>query len=99
MAAGRVLLDRDVDPGLIAGMVGCIEADSDNRVSDIHVWRVGAGSLSAIVSVVTHHPRPPAHYKALLSDFDELAHITVEVNRCEGESCILPVADGKARKR
>jgi cation diffusion facilitator family transporter len=91
---GRILLDRDVDPQLVANIVNRIEAESDNRVSDIHVWRVGANSLSAILSVVTHHPQPPEHYKRLLADFAELEHVTVEVNGCEGESCIQPPVPG-----
>jgi cation diffusion facilitator family transporter len=85
---GRILLDRDVDPRFVSEIVQRIETESDNRVSDIHVWRVGAGSLSAILSVVTHHPQPPEHYKQLLSEFDELEHVTVEVHGCEGESCV-----------
>jgi cation diffusion facilitator family transporter len=94
MDTGRILLDRDVDPQLVSDMVGRIEAESDNRVSDIHVWRVGANCLSAILSVVTHHPQPPEHYKQLLSEFHELEHVTVEVHGCEGESCIQPPVPG-----
>jgi hypothetical protein len=55
---------------------------------------VGANSLSVILSVVTHHPRPPEHYKRLLEDFAELEQVTVEVNGCEGESCIQPPVPG-----
>jgi len=94
MDTGRILLDRDVDPGFVSEIVRRIEAESDNRVSDIHVWRIGAGSLSVILSIVTHHPQPPEHYKELIGDFDEIAHVTVEVNRCEGESCIQPPVPG-----
>jgi cation diffusion facilitator family transporter len=94
MDTGRILLDRDVDPGFVSEIVQRIEAESDNRVSDIHVWRVGAGSLSVILSIVTHHPQPPEHYKKLIRDFDEVAHVTVEVNPCEGEACIQPPAAG-----
>ncbi|MGE5258199.1 MAG: CDF family Co(II)/Ni(II) efflux transporter DmeF [Hyphomicrobiales bacterium] len=94
MDTGRILLDRDVDPQLVSDIVGRIEAESDNRVSDIHVWRVGAKSLSVILSVVTHHPQPPEHYKELLSEFDELEHVTVEVNGCEGDSCIQSPVPG-----
>jgi cation diffusion facilitator family transporter len=88
MDTGRILLDRDVDPEFVSRIVQCIEADSDNRVSDIHVWRVGVHSLSVILSIVTHHPRPPGHYKKLLSGFDEVEHVTVEVHGCEGKSCV-----------
>ncbi len=87
---GRILLDRDVDPRRVAEITARIEAESDNRVADIHVWRVGTRSLAAIVSVVTHHPRPPEHYKKLLAGFGEIVHVTVEVNACEGESCAKP---------
>jgi cation diffusion facilitator family transporter len=89
---GKVLLDRDIDPQLIAAITSRIEANADNRVADIHVWRLGAHSLGVILSVVTHFPQPAEHYKQLLSDFDELAHTTVEVIGCEGEPCLPPAA-------
>jgi cation diffusion facilitator family transporter len=92
---GRILLDRDVDPAFVSAIVERIEAESDNRVSDIHVWRVGAHSLSVILSIVTHHPRPPEHYKNLLADFEEVRHVTVEVIACEGQSCLNPVRDSE----
>jgi cation diffusion facilitator family transporter len=86
--SGRVLLDRDVNQEAIAEIRSIIEADSDNRVSDLHVWRVGTHHLSAIVSIVTHFPKEPEHYKKLLADYDEIAHVTVEVNPCESEPCL-----------
>lgn len=91
---GKVLLDRDVDPQLIAAITSRIEADADNRLADIHVWRLGAHSLAVILSVVTHFPQPAEHYKRLLSDFDDIAHATVEVIACKGESCVPPAAPG-----
>ena len=86
--SSRVLLDRDVNPEAIAQIKQTIETDNDNRVTDLHVWRVGPRHLAAIVSVVTHFPQPPQHYKKLLSDYDELVHVTVEVIACEDEPCI-----------
>ena len=86
---GKVLLDRDVNQEAIAEIRAIIEADSDNRVSDLHVWRVGTHHLSAIVSIVTHFPKEPGHYKKLLADYDEIAHLTVEVNSCDTKPCIV----------
>jgi cation diffusion facilitator family transporter len=80
---GRVLLDRNVNQEAISEIKAIIESDSDNRVSDIHVWRVGPYYLSAIISIVTHFPNSPEYYKNLLSGFDEISHMTVEVNKCE----------------
>lgn len=83
---GAVLLDQSVNHEAVAAIRRRIEADADNRVTDIHVWRVGPDSLAAIVSVVTHHPTPPDHYKCLLSGFPGLSHVTVEVTLCDGHS-------------
>jgi cation diffusion facilitator family transporter len=54
---GKVLLDRDVNQEAVEEIRAIIEADSDNRVADLHVWRVGSHHLSAIVSIVTHYPK------------------------------------------
>ena len=86
---GRILLDRDVNPEAVAEIKELIESDSDNRVSDIHVWRVGPHHLSVILSIVTHFPNPPGYYKKLLSGYDDISHVTVEVNTCENKPCIL----------
>ena len=86
----EILLDRDVDPLVVAGIAARIEAEADNRISDIHVWRLSTHSLAVIVSIVTHFPRPSAHYKQLLAGLPEIEHVTVEVIPCEGEACVQP---------
>ena len=85
---GKVLLDRDVNAEAVEEIRSIVESDSDNRISDLHVWRVGSHHLAAIISIVTHYPKPPGHYKTLLSNYDEMAHVTVEVNPCEGNPCL-----------
>lgn len=80
-----VLLDAEVPPERQGQIRQAIESDADNRVVDLHLWRVGPAHLAAIVSVVSHEPREPEHYKKLLASFADLAHITVEVHRCPGE--------------
>ena len=86
---GKILLDRDVSMETVATIYSTVEADSDNRVSDLHIWRIGTNQLAAIISIVTHFPKPPDHYKKLLTPFKELAHITIEVNQCESEPCLV----------
>ncbi|MGH0038401.1 MAG: CDF family Co(II)/Ni(II) efflux transporter DmeF [Myxococcota bacterium] len=77
-----VLLDGEVDAEQREAIRSLIEADGDNRVADLHVWRVGPSHLAAIVSVVTHEPKAPDHYKALMAGRTDLVHLTVEVHRC-----------------
>lgn len=86
---GKILLDRDVSMETVSTIYSTVEADSDNRVSDLHIWRIGTNQLAAIISIVTHFPKPPDHYKKLLTPFKELAHITIEVNQCESEPCLV----------
>ena len=76
------------DKEIIASIKKKIEVAEDNRVADIHVWKLGPKDYGAILSLVTHYPKDPAHYKALLKDFDQLAHITVEVNQGLGDPCV-----------
>ncbi|KJR44100.1 metal transporter [Candidatus Magnetoovum chiemensis] len=75
-----VLLDRDVELHKIEEIKTLIEKDGNNKVIDIHVWRVGHCHLAAILSILTHHPKPPEHYKNMLSDYKDIVHVTVEVN-------------------
>ena len=74
---GKVLLDAT--PAAAADIRRAVESDADNRIVDLHVWRVGPGHLAAILTVVTREPRPPAHYKSLLASIPGLSHLTVEV--------------------
>jgi cation diffusion facilitator family transporter len=77
-----VLLDQEASGHKAEQIRARIEADADNRVVDLHLWQVGTGHLALVVSVITHQPRPPAHYKALLRGIDHLSHVTVEVVPC-----------------
>jgi len=61
-----------------------IEADSDNRIADLHVWRVSPDNNAAIISLVTDEPKPSRYYKNLLHDF-HLSHISIEVIHCEDQ--------------
>lgn len=86
---GPILLDESIDEAYIADVTRAIEEDRDNRVSDIHVWKVGPEDYAAIISIVTHYPKQVEYYRDLLNDFSALSHVTIEINRCTSESCII----------
>ena len=88
METSGIILDRNIDAKSTQSIKEAIEADADNRVTDIHVWKVGPAVYAAIISLVTHFPQPPDHYKALVEKFSELSHITVEVNTGPGDPCV-----------
>ena len=66
--SGHILLDAAADEGTQAAITRAIESDADNRIADLHVWPLGPRHYAASLSVVTHDPRPPEHYKALLRE-------------------------------
>lgn len=82
-----ILLDASIDEKYQTAIKTAIERDADNRISDMHVWRVGANHYAAVISLVTHDPQSTEHYKQLLQEFKQLAHVTVEVNLCAGMPC------------
>ncbi|HWD94300.1 MAG TPA: CDF family Co(II)/Ni(II) efflux transporter DmeF [Verrucomicrobiae bacterium] len=59
-----------------------IENDGDSKITDLHIWQVGAGKFAAIISVVAHHPKTPEEYRAALTIHEELVHVTVETQKC-----------------
>lgn len=80
-----ILLDGSIEKSYEKSVREAIESDSDNKITDIHIWKIGSNHYAAIIALVTHHPKPAIHYKKLLKNFHKLSHITVEVNECEGE--------------
>ncbi len=83
---GHVLIDGDVDPAERDAIRKVVESDGETRVADLHIWRVGAREKAAILSLVTGCPQPPAHYRELLRPFEDLKHISIEVNVCAGKA-------------
>ena len=75
---GGILLDRTPDPRMAEKVRLAIEIEGD-RVTDLHLWRLGPGHLGAIVSVATTGAREAAHYRQRLAKFADLSHVTVEV--------------------
>lgn len=85
-----ILLDASIDEEYQTVIKQTIEKDSDNRISDIHVWKVGAHHYAAIISLVTHFPKATEYYKNLLSNCNQLTHVTIEVNICNEKPCMEP---------
>lgn len=59
-----------------------LEAIDDVRVADLHVWELGPGRRSCIVSVVTATPREVDYYRKQVLDALPVAHLTIEIHQC-----------------
>ena len=81
-SAGTVLLDMVPDRHL-AGLIRKRLEVGDDRVSDLHLWRLGPGHVGVIAAVVCDEPRAPSAYKTRLEGIEGLSHVTIEVHACE----------------
>ncbi len=83
---GKVLLDREMDHGVVEEIRNVIEADfstGGTRLADLHVWRVGKMAYSVALVVVTHDQAlTPERVKSALQIHEEIVHVTVEINQC-----------------
>lgn len=88
----RVLLDGVEHTRMRDEIRAAIEGHADaarrgESVSDLHLWTVGPGRLAATLCIVAHEPDLPAAYRRRLARFESLAHVIVEVNRCDDPAC------------
>lgn len=83
-----ILLDKNNDEEIKSLIQSKIEGEADNRISDLHVWKVGSNNYAAIVSIVTHFPKEIDYYKSLIHDIDDLSHVSIEVHQCVSEPCV-----------
>lgn len=82
--SGAVLLDNVPDQTLVQRIRRALE-QNDDRVSDLHLWRVGPGHLALVVSIVSHEPQAPGSYKKKLQALHDFSHMTVEIHACSPE--------------
>jgi cation diffusion facilitator family transporter len=80
---GVILLDKDAGDSVAGKIKNSIESDSDTRISDLHVWKVGMNKYACIVSIVASNPRDLKYYKDILGAYNEIVHLTVEISKCE----------------
>jgi cation diffusion facilitator family transporter len=78
-SSAAVLLDAVASRRHLVLIRERLEIDGD-RVTDLHLWRVGPGHLAMIAAIATARPRRPDDYKAQLAGIDGLSHVNIEVN-------------------
>lgn len=82
---GRALLDAEMDAPVVSEIRTLIEQLAvPVELTDLHVWRVGAGQYAAALSLNTHADVSAEFFKQQLAIHEELVHITVELNPLRG---------------
>ena len=79
---GRVLLDAEMDAPVVAEVREAVAGlPGPVRMTDLHVWRVGKEKYACILSLAVAENVRPEDVRRHLGIHEELAHITVEINR------------------
>ena len=80
IATVESLLDMTPDLQLNALLKKRLESDGESRVTDLHVWRVGPGSLVAVITVYSKQPgRNQTYYASKICKFKAIKHLTISV--------------------
>ena len=79
-STSAILLDEQASETTRNDIHQAIEADDASRIVDLHIWTVGPGIYSAIVSIVARNPQQPDHYKTIIAECTNLQHVSVEVH-------------------
>lgn len=90
-SSGAVLLDMTPAGDLYSQVSKRLEVQGD-KVSDLHLWRVGPGNTAMIATIISDRPQAPAIYKARLEGLHGLSHLTVEVHACLAREPIAAAA-------
>ncbi|ADR61936.1 MULTISPECIES: CDF family Co(II)/Ni(II) efflux transporter DmeF [Pseudomonas] len=79
---GRVLLDAEMDAPVVEEIREVVtQLPVPASITDLHVWRVGKDQYACILGLATHAALNADSVRQALAVHEELAHITVEVNR------------------
>ena len=85
--SSRVLLDREMDHPVveeIREVITSLPAAGQTELTDLHVWRVGAGAYACALSVLTHDKTlQPLDIRQQLAIHEEIVHATIEIHRCD----------------
>ena len=74
-----ILLDMNPDRSM-AGKIRQVVESGGDRITDMHLWRLGPGHLGAILSILTDQTRNADYYRTRLAHFKTLSHVTIEVS-------------------
>ena len=77
---GRVLLDAEMDAPVVAEVREIVQSlPGSPQLRDLHVWRVGKGQYSCIVSLAAGGVLQPDDVRRALAVHVEIVHVTVEI--------------------
>lgn len=75
-----ILLDSSIPKDYRKKIQQEIEENTNDMISDLHVWEVGPSHYAVIISIISNNTKTPNEYKDILNKFKKISHITIEIN-------------------
>lgn len=80
--SGKILLDANMDTPVVEEIIEVIKNSKVRAtIADLHVWSVGKGKYSCILSLEVEEDIDSDYFKKELEIHEELVHITVELSK------------------
>lgn len=80
--SSKILLDAQMDEPIVDEVIETIKMMEQNlEIEDLHIWRVGKGKYSCIISISSADELDINFIKETLHEHEELVHITIEINK------------------
>ncbi|MCB9096083.1 MAG: CDF family Co(II)/Ni(II) efflux transporter DmeF [Arcobacter sp.] len=78
--SSKILLDAQMDEPIVDEVIETIKMMEQNlEIEDLHIWRVGKGKYSCIISISSGNEIDMNSIKKTLSTHEELVHLTIEI--------------------
>jgi len=78
--SSMVLLDKQLPDPLLISLRHSIEAASNDRISDLHVWRIGPGINAAEFVIHSTNPKTPDEYRDCIPHDLRIVHAAIEIH-------------------
>lgn len=83
----HILLDAENQGRYTQEVRAIIEAQPDQQVADLHLWRITPQHWACALTIVSHRPHSAAYYRAQLERLPWLSHLTIEAAQCRNPAC------------
>lgn len=80
LSTARVLLDMKVPEETQRIIRESLEQNTEDKVTDLHVWSIGPNLYAAAISITSSSPKSVQIYRQMLPAELGLVHVTIEVN-------------------
>ena len=82
--SSRVLLDRQLPATQLTRLRDAIEMTTRDRISDLHMWRIGPGIHAAEFVIHSARPKTPAQYRDCIPGDLHIVHAAIEIHNEQG---------------